>query len=103
MNRFELFASGNRIKPFISNELMERFRNPIIFLTPTGGQAYGYEADVLVELCEAVLSARATGDLQKQQLGIAQQCEMIIRGLVDRLARPAGHQGEPHRRRTRTL
>lgn len=82
MNRFELFASGERIKPFVSNELMDRIRNPINFITPAGARAHGYEAEILVELCEAVLSARATTKLQKQQLGIAQQCELIMRGLA---------------------
>ncbi|BCH11915.1 hypothetical protein MesoLj131c_61730 [Mesorhizobium sp. 131-3-5] len=82
MSRFELFASGDRIKPFVSNELMERFRNPILFLTPTGQRAHGYDADILVELCEAVLMARAAGMLQKQQMTIAQQCELIMRGLA---------------------
>ncbi|MBA4220189.1 MAG: hypothetical protein C0458_05605 [Methylobacterium sp.] len=82
LNRFELFTSGERIKPYVFNDLAERVRNPIIFITPTGGRAYGYEAETLVELCEAVLAARAAGVLQKQQLPIAQQCELIIRGLA---------------------
>lgn len=82
MNRFELFTARERIKPFVINELADRIRSPIIFITPTGGRAYGYEAETLVELCEAVLSARAAGVLQKQQLAIAQQCELIMRGLA---------------------
>lgn len=82
MSRLELFTSGERISPFIINELAERVRTPIIFLTPAGGKAYGYDAEVLVELCEAVLAARADGVLQKQQLPIAQQCEVIMRGLA---------------------
>ncbi|BCH32651.1 hypothetical protein MesoLjLc_45810 [Mesorhizobium sp. L-8-10] len=82
MNRFELFVSRERIKPYISNDLAERIRNPIIFVTPTGGRAYGYEAEILVELCEAVLAARQAGVLQKQQLSIAQKCELLIRGLA---------------------
>lgn len=82
MNRFELFASGERINPFIPNDLMDRIRNPIIFLTTTGQKAHGYDAEILVELCEAVLAARAAGRLQKQQMSIAQQCELIMRGLA---------------------
>jgi hypothetical protein len=83
MNRFELFASRERIKPFISKELMDRIRRPIVFISPSGGRAYGYEAEVLVEICEAVLAARSseTG-LQKQQMQIAHQCELIMRGLA---------------------
>lgn len=82
MNRIELFASRNRINPYVASELDERIRSPIVFLTPTGGKAYGYEAEILVELCEAVLSAREDGKLQKQQYRIAQQCEVLTRGLA---------------------
>ncbi|PQA71678.1 hypothetical protein C3731_20525 [Brucella oryzae] len=83
MNRFELFVSRDRIKPYVSNELYERIKNPISFITPTGARAHGYEAEILVELCEAVLAARATErGLQKQQMPIAQQCELIMRGLA---------------------
>lgn len=82
LNRFELFISRDRIRPYISPELEQKITAPIVFLTPTGGKAYGYEAEVLVELCEAVLSARADGVLQKQQERIAHRCEMLVRGLA---------------------
>lgn len=82
LNRIQLFASRERIKPFIVNELSERIQKPIFFLTPTGNRAIGYEAEILVELCEAVLKARADGVLQPQQAGIAHHCELIMRGLA---------------------
>lgn len=82
MNRLELFTTRERIKPFVLKELSDRIHNPIHFITPTGGRAQGYEAEVLVDLCEAVLAARAAGVLQKQQLAIAQSCEVIMRGLA---------------------
>lgn len=82
MSRLELFSAGKGVSPFISSQLHERVRAPLIFLTTGGSKAYGYEAEVLVELCEAVLAARAAGALQKQQLPIAQQCEVIVRGLA---------------------
>jgi hypothetical protein len=82
MNRLELFASRKLIQPYISDSLAERIRSPIVFLTPTGGRAYGYEAEIIVELCEAVLAARQAGVLQHQQLKIAQRCEILTRGLA---------------------
>lgn len=82
MNRLELFVSRNRINPFVSRDLVERIHSPIVFLTPGGSKAYGYNAEVLVELCEAVLAARQAKRLQTQQLGIAQQCEILTRGLA---------------------
>ena len=82
MNRLELFASRDRIKPHIPNGLTERIHEPIVFITPTGGKAYGYDAEVMVDLCEAVLAARQAGVLQTQQLKIAMQCEKVMRGLA---------------------
>lgn len=82
LNRFELFVARDRIRPFITEALAQKIASPIVFLTPTGGKAYGYEADLLVELCEAVLSARAAGVLQKQQERIAHRCEILVRGLA---------------------
>lgn len=82
MNRLELFASRDRVKPFIPKDLTERIHEPIVFITPTGGKAYGYDAEVLVDLCEAVLAARQAGVLQTQQLKIAEQCEKVMRGLA---------------------
>jgi hypothetical protein len=82
MNRLELFASRKSISPFISNEIVERFANPIPFLTPDGFRAQGFDAILLADLCEAVLKAREAGALQKQQLGIAAKCEILVRGFA---------------------
>ncbi|MCK4207208.1 P63C domain-containing protein [Brucella pituitosa] len=82
LSRLELFTSGKIISPFISSELRDRVQNPILFRTPANGKAYGYEAEVLVELCEAVLAARQAGELQAQQKPIAQQCEILMRGFA---------------------
>lgn len=82
LNRLELFIRGQRIGPFVPEEVAERVRSPIVFVTPMGALAYGYEAMLVVELCEAVLAAREADALQKQQLPIAQQCEVLVRGLA---------------------
>lgn len=83
LNRFELFISRERIRPHVSEELAAKIASPIVFTTPTGSKAYGYDAEVLVELCEAVLRARASEEgIQKQQERIAQRCEVLVRGLA---------------------
>ncbi|CAO4183164.1 hypothetical protein [Methylorubrum extorquens] len=82
MSRLELFASGKLISPFISSGLADRVRNPTHFRTPNGNLAYGYEAETLVMLCEAVLTARHDDALQPQQYAIAHRCELIMRGLA---------------------
>lgn len=82
LSRLELFISGKIISPFISNDLRDRVENPILFRTPANGKAYGYEAEILAEICEAVLAARQAGKLQAQQMPIAQQCEILMRGFA---------------------
>jgi hypothetical protein len=50
------------------------------FLVPeTHVTASGYEATVLVEICEKYLEARALGLLKKSQLALAAQAEIVIR------------------------
>lgn len=82
MNRLELFVSRKSVNPFISNDLAERFASPIPFVTPDGNRALGFDAMLLADLCEAVLKARESGALQKQQLGIAAKCEILVRGFA---------------------
>ena len=65
------------------NDLAARSTSPIEFQPPGGGRtAYGYPAILLVDLCNAVLAARDAGVLQKQQRHIAQQADLLIRGLA---------------------
>ena len=50
------------------NDLTARIRNPIKFIPPGGGPvAFGYEATILADICDAVLSARKANVLQRQQ------------------------------------
>ena len=65
-------------------DLSARLRNPIRFSFPGGGRsAYGYEATILADMCDAVLAARQKGGiLQPQQAHIAQQCEILVRGFA---------------------
>ena len=70
------------IAPFISKELKEATRQPILFKTPSGQIAYGYEATVLADICEAVLEARRAGVLQAQQQHIAARCEILLSGFT---------------------
>lgn len=58
-------------------------KKPIEFKPKHGGRAaYGYPATVLVDLCEAVLAARAAKLLPARMHTLAQQCEILIRGFA---------------------
>jgi hypothetical protein len=72
---------GKAIKPFISKEIREKSR-PIQFRLPSGGRALGYNAEVLPAVCEIYLKAREAGTLPKNQQHVAQQAEILVRGLA---------------------
>jgi hypothetical protein len=81
-SRLAKFATQNRLQTYVSADLIERTANPIKFKTPTGATVYGYEANILAELCEAILAARAAGVLQKQQAHVAERAEILVRGFA---------------------
>lgn len=72
---------GQAIKPFISQELLEKSR-PIQFLPPTGGRASGYRAEILPMVCEVYLRARDAGVLLPHQKHVAKQAEILMRALA---------------------
>ena len=71
------------LAPHVTGETLARAHSPIEFTPPHGGRtAYGYPASLLTDICDVVLAARSAGDLQPQQLHIAERCEILIRGLA---------------------
>ncbi len=81
-DRLAKFAAQGRLKDFVSNELLDRTADPIRFRTTRNTLAYGYEATILHDLCEAILAARLDGRLQKQQTHIADRAEILVRGFA---------------------
>jgi hypothetical protein len=76
-----LFDSEN-LKPFVSNELSASTK-PVQFRLPTGQRAWGYRAEILPQICDVYLRARAEGNvLRKPQYKFAAACEILVRGLA---------------------
>lgn len=70
------------LRPHITPELLKD-ATPIRFILPNGSRANGYRAEVLPQVCEAWLEARAAKpDLPDSQLKIARAAEIIVRGLA---------------------
>lgn len=78
------FLGRDNIQPFISKSLAMALSSPLRFIRPgRGGKvAVGYEATMLPEICDALLSARKSGVLTPKQLEIADQCEMLTRAFA---------------------
>ncbi len=80
--RLAQFVSGKAIKRYVSEELLARSASPIRFKLASGFEVTGYEGTLLVDICNAVLEARAQSALQDQQMHIAKQCEILVRGFA---------------------
>ncbi len=77
-----LFVAPKRLDPFISKELLDGPLKPIDYLD--GNRVIrGYDASVLVAVCNVWLQAREEGALQKQQLAKAKQAELLTRALAE--------------------
>jgi hypothetical protein len=81
-DRLAHFVGGKALEPFIGEELRLVINTPIQFVTMSGIVANAYDAQMLADICEAVLRAREDKKLQKQQAHIAQQCEVLMRGFA---------------------
>ena len=74
--------ASQTLAPFISSELMVALKSHILFRLPQGGEAYGYPATLLVDICDAFLKARSEGALGSRHMHIAERCEVLVRGLA---------------------
>jgi hypothetical protein len=77
-----LFIAPKRLEPFIDKDLIDGPLKPIDYLD--GERVVrGYDASVLVAVCDVWLRAREAGALQKQQLPKAQKAEILTRALAN--------------------
>jgi P63C domain len=76
-----LFLAPRQLKPYIDADLTEGPLKPIDYLD--GDRVVrGYDASVLVAVCNIWLRAREAGALQSQQLKKAQKAEILTRALA---------------------
>lgn len=100
-------ASGHRIQRYLSQKTL----NPFIFKGKEAGhfeplvcydggtQINGYEAVVLIDICDGFLEARKHIELSPRQTIIAEQCEILVRsfakvGLIALIDEATGYQHE---------
>jgi hypothetical protein len=75
------FIAAENLKPFISDELMQS-TTPVMFRTPTGVRAFGYDAMLLPMVCEVYLKARDARATLPSQEHIVEACDLLMRGLA---------------------
>jgi hypothetical protein len=96
-DRLAYFVAQKTLSPYVSKELVAVTKEPLIFRTDRGALAYGYDATVLADICEAILEARKQGALSAQQEHIAAKAEILIRafarvGIVALVDEATGYQ-----------
>ena len=79
--RVPAILQGKAISPFISEDTLEK-STQIAFRTPHGSRASGYRAELLPEVCEVYLKARDANVLPPNQLHVAKQADILMRGLA---------------------
>lgn len=90
--------SGNLARYLSRNPLITEHPEPFPFIVPPVPQpARGYEATLLIEVCEAYLRARDEGLLKPSQLKLAVMAEIIMRasaklGIIALIDEATGYQ-----------
>lgn len=86
-SRLTVFVNSKTMDGYIGRDLREKLENPLIFQpvgaaapsTGVASRAYGYDAAVLIDLCRAILDARAHGELSRGRYDrMIEQAEIII-------------------------
>ena len=75
------FLTAKNLKDFIPNDLYVT-SSQIEFIMPNGQRAFGYNAELLPQVCEVYLEARDAGALVQSQMHVARQADLLIRSLA---------------------
>lgn len=76
-----VFLTANNLKEFVSSELIENSA-PVQFLDMRGNMSIGYRAQLLPNICYVFMDALEAGVLKANQLHIAEQCKLLVRGFA---------------------
>ena len=81
---FERLVEGKGISKHLGAEVLEKVRQPIEFQWVYPGakqnskKIKGYAADLLIDVCNAILKAGSAGDLRKNQENLVKQAAIVI-------------------------
>ena len=81
-NAFMKTLGGKKLGSEVAQDLLEKIEKPILFNALGSDPAHVYEAEVLVEVCKAVIRANESGKLSKTQEPMARQAMAIINALA---------------------
>ncbi len=94
----ERYTSAPNVREFMPPKFVDQPHRDVAIPFPLGnGVAYGYEAEDLIEICEAYLKTRKKGTLHPTQVHLADEAEILIRaaaktGIVALIDEATGYQ-----------
>ncbi len=96
-NAFMRTMSRKGINSVLSDKLRKMIKEPISFYTLRGELADGYQAETLIEVCDALIEAKNQNKLAPSQAFLAIQAEIIFRsaakiGIVALVDEATGYQ-----------
>lgn len=76
-------STNSTLKPFMSNDLIVAIENPVRIIGKTPKPVHGYRAEILADLCDALLEARKEKALiTEQEIRYGQYAELLVRGFA---------------------
>ena len=97
-DRLGAFLSQDRFNYLDTKSLTDRMSVPVKFSNPNGGPSIvGYEATVLVDICDIIIQAQNDNKLLKNQIHIAENASKLIRafaktGIIALIDEATGYQ-----------
>lgn len=98
-NAFLKTLSGKKLGSEIDQKLQDNIENPIVFNVGSADPAHGYEAEILIDVCKAVIRAEQAGKLNDAQKTMAEHAKIILNalakvGIVALIDEATGYQTE---------
>jgi len=60
-------STNSTLKPFMNSDLVVAIEQPVLIVGKTPKPVHGYRAEILADLCDAILEARQAGALKTEQ------------------------------------
>lgn len=85
-SRLTVFVNSQTMDGYIGRDLREKINNPLVFQlsnaaagTPGAARAHGYDAALLIDICNSILAAKTAGKLSGERYKrMIQQAQIIV-------------------------
>lgn len=76
------YLSATYLRPYISEDLLDKLQNPIQYINISGRETIGIDATLLPQICDVWISARDNGTLTEKQSVSAEKAYLLMKGFA---------------------